>query len=108
MREVDFVPPGRSLWQGGCSSQKQLPKGQALIWLRPGRICPENDAQSASERDYVQSLSGALASFGKIAREAIAKCNELGDAVSADIFTEILRGVEKWLWMVEEHLELQR
>ena len=34
----------------------------------------------------VQSLSGALASFGKIAREAIGKSNELGDAVSADIF----------------------
>ena len=69
---------------------------------------PENDTHSASENDYVQSLSGALASFGKIAREAIAKCNELGDAVSADIFTEILRGVEKWFWMVEAHLELQR
>ena len=69
---------------------------------------PENDTQSASERDYVQSLSGALASFGKIAREATGKSNELGDAVSADIFTEISRGVEKWLWMVEAQLELQR
>src|SRR5216683_2299498 len=97
LRKADFVPLGTSLWQGGCSSQKQLPKGQALIWLRPGRICPENDAQSASERDYVQSLSGALASFGKIARTAIAKANELGDALSADIFTEISRGVDKWL-----------
>jgi len=67
---------------------------------------PEND--SASEKDYVQSLSGALASFGKIAREAIGKSNELGDAVSADIFTEISRGVDKWLWMVEAHLHLQR
>jgi starvation-inducible DNA-binding protein len=68
---------------------------------------PENDAQSASERDYVQSLSAALASFGKIAREAIGKSNELGDAVSADIFTEISRGVDKWLWMVEAHLQSQ-
>ena len=55
-----------------------------------------------------QSLSGALASFGKIAREAIGKSNEPGDAVSADIFTEISRGVEKWLWMVEAHLQSQR
>jgi len=68
---------------------------------------PENDTQSPSERDYVQSLSGALASFGKIAREAIGKIDELGDAVSADIFTEISRGVEKWLWMVEAHFESQ-
>jgi starvation-inducible DNA-binding protein len=69
---------------------------------------PENDAESASERDYVQSLSGALASFGKIARMAIAKANELGDALSTDIFTEISRGVDKWRWMVEAHLQLQR
>jgi starvation-inducible DNA-binding protein len=41
-------------------------------------------------------------------REAIGKSNELGDAVSADIFTEISRGVDKWLWMVEAHLQLQR
>jgi len=67
---------------------------------------PENDTQSASERDYVQSLSGALASFGKIAREAIGKSNEFDDAVAADIFTEISRGLDKWLWMVEAHLQL--
>jgi len=68
---------------------------------------PENDGQSTSERDYVQSLSGALASFGKIARHTIGQSNELGDAVSADIFTEISRGVDKWLWMVEAHLPSQ-
>ena len=69
---------------------------------------PENDTQSASERDYVHSLSEALTSFGKIARSAIGKSNENGDAVTADIFTEILRGVEKSLWMLEAHLQLQR
>ena len=69
---------------------------------------PENDSQSPRKRDYVQSLSGALASFGKIAREAIGKSSALGDAVSADTFTEISRGVEKWLWMVEAKLQLQR
>jgi len=76
--------------------------------VTPWAHMPENDPQSPSERDYVQSLSGALASFGRIAREAIGKSNELGDAVSADIFTEISRGVDKWLWMVEAHLQLQR
>jgi starvation-inducible DNA-binding protein len=69
---------------------------------------PKNDTQNASERDYVHSLSEALASFGKIARNAIGKSNENGDAVSADIYTEISRGVDKWLWMVEAHLQLQR
>jgi starvation-inducible DNA-binding protein len=28
---------------------------------------------------------------------------ELGDADTADIFTEISRGTDKWLWFVEAH-----
>jgi starvation-inducible DNA-binding protein len=70
---------------------------------------PENDTHGASsENHYIQSLSGALASFGRIARNAVGKSNDNGDAVCADIFTEISRGVEKWLWMVEAHLQVER
>jgi starvation-inducible DNA-binding protein len=29
--------------------------------------------------------------------------NELEDADSADILTEISRGIDKWLWFVEAH-----
>ena len=29
--------------------------------------------------------------------------NELGDAVTAELFTEISRGIDKWLWFVEAH-----
>jgi starvation-inducible DNA-binding protein len=29
--------------------------------------------------------------------------DELEDAASADILTEIARGVDKWLWFVEAH-----
>ena len=29
---------------------------------------------------------------------------QLGDAASADIFTEVVRGIDKWLWFVEAHL----
>jgi starvation-inducible DNA-binding protein len=64
----------------------------------------EYRAGEANEHDYVQTLAAALASFGQLARHAIAKCDELGDAVSADIFTEIARGTDKWLWMVQAHL----
>ena len=59
-------------------------------------------------REHVQALSTALAAFGKSARAAIAKCNDLNDADTADVLTEISRGVDKWLWMVEAHAASDR
>ena len=58
--------------------------------------------------DHVEALSSALAAFGKVARKAIDRANELGDADTADIFTEISRGTDKWLWFVEAHLQAER
>ena len=55
--------------------------------------------------EHAAAFSTALATFGAIARAGIADCNGLGDADSADIFTEISRGIDKWLWMVEAHLQ---
>jgi starvation-inducible DNA-binding protein len=53
--------------------------------------------------EHVEALSSALAAFGRAARLCIDEMNELGDADSADILTEISRGVDKWLWLVEAH-----
>ena len=58
----------------------------------------------SAERDHLETLSSALASYGKGARHAIDQCDELGDKDTADIFTEISRGVDKFLWFVEAHL----
>ena len=56
-----------------------------------------------SGRDHVDTLSSALASFGKRVRSAIDKTGKAGDADTADIFTEISRDVDKYLWFVEAH-----
>ena len=53
--------------------------------------------------EHVAALSDVLAQFGREARVAIEEMNELSDAASADIFTEIARGTDKWLWFVEAH-----
>lgn len=53
---------------------------------------------------HVEAVSSALAAFGKLARRAIDIAGELKDANTADLFTEVSRGVDKWLWMVEAHL----
>jgi starvation-inducible DNA-binding protein len=57
-----------------------------------------------SGQEHVAALSDVLAQFGRTARIAIEEMDELGDADSADMFTEISRGIDKWLWMVEAHL----
>jgi starvation-inducible DNA-binding protein len=41
-------------------------------------------------------------------RAAIARTADLGDVDTADVFTEISRGADKWLWMVEAHVTTER
>lgn len=57
---------------------------------------------------HVDALSTSLAAFGKLARAAIDQSNEIGDADTADIFTEISRGIDKDLWFVEAHMTAKR
>lgn len=40
-------------------------------------------------------------------RVGIEEMNELEDAGSADILTEISRGADKWLWFVEAHQQAE-
>ncbi len=53
--------------------------------------------------EHVAALSDALSAFGRAARITIEEMNELEDADSADLLTEVSRGVDKWLWFVEAH-----
>jgi starvation-inducible DNA-binding protein len=62
----------------------------------------------SSGRDHVEAVANALATFGKAARAAIDASGELRDQDTADIFTEVSRGVDKWLWFVEAHLQAER
>jgi starvation-inducible DNA-binding protein len=56
-----------------------------------------------SGRDHVEALSSALADFGMKVRSAIDKTGKAGDADTADLFTEVSRDVDKYLWFVEAH-----
>ena len=47
----------------------------------------------------------ALRRTARQVRVAAKKGPELGDAGTADIFTEVSRGIDKWLWFVEAHLK---
>jgi starvation-inducible DNA-binding protein len=64
----------------------------------------EYPLQLSRERDHVEALSSALAAVGKGVRHAIDESDELGDKDTADIFTEVSRSLDKYLWFVEAHL----
>ena len=69
---------------------------------------PEYPSQAADGRSHVEALSSALAAFGKSSRQAIEEANELRDLDTADLFTEVSRGIDKWLWFVEAHSQAER
>ena len=69
---------------------------------------PEYPLNAADGHSHVEALSTALAAFAKSARQAIDQANELRDLDTADLFTEVSRGVDKWLWFVEAHLQADR
>jgi starvation-inducible DNA-binding protein len=68
----------------------------------------EYPTSAVDGRSHVEALSSALAAFGKSARKGISQADELGDADTSDLFTEISRGIDKWLWFVEAHLQAER
>ena len=69
---------------------------------------PEYGATGGAGRAHVEALSTSLAAFGKLARQAISQSNEVKDADTTDLFTEVSRGTDKWLWFIEAHLQGER
>ena len=52
---------------------------------------------------HVEAVARALSTFGHDARNTIDEASGLGDLDTSDIFTEISRGIDKWVWFVEAH-----
>jgi starvation-inducible DNA-binding protein len=79
-----------------------IAEGTATVVAARSALADYPLAISAGE-EHVAALSDALSVFGRTVRACIDEMDELGDAGSADIMTEISRGVDKWLWFVEAH-----
>jgi starvation-inducible DNA-binding protein len=58
-------------------------------------------------RDHVARLADAIAAVAKNARAAIDESSKLGDQATADLFTEIVRDLDKQLWFVEAHIQAE-
>ena len=55
--------------------------------------------------DHLQAIADRLAAYAKHVRKNIDKTQELGDASTADLYTEISRTADKRLWFIEAHLQ---
>ncbi len=82
-------------------------EGTARMAVKSSKLS-EYPLEIAAGHEHVDALSSVLAAYGKLARAAIDEADKLGDKDSADIFTEISRGVDKWLWFLEAHLQSNR
>lgn len=57
-----------------------------------------------SGKEFVEAFSLALAKTAKRARTNIASASDSGDEATADVFTEVVRSLDKDLYFVESHL----
>jgi starvation-inducible DNA-binding protein len=58
----------------------------------------------ADEKEHLSAVTTALAAFGDSARKAIDEAATFGDQDTSDVFTEVSRGIDYQLWLVESHL----
>jgi starvation-inducible DNA-binding protein len=80
----------------------------------------EGTVQTAAERSFLEpyrlavadaeahisAVTAALASFGESVRNAIDESDQFGDIDTSDLFTEVSRGIDYQLWLVESHRQL--
>lgn len=67
-------------------------------------IIPEYDLAAVSGAEHVTVLADRYGAYAKHVREAIDQTEDLGDADTADLYTEISRTIDKRLWFLEAHL----
>jgi starvation-inducible DNA-binding protein len=79
-----------------------IAEGTARVAASRSRL-EEYPLDIADGSAHVEAVARALSTFGHAARSTIDEADELGDADTADMFTEISRGIDKWLWFVEAH-----
>lgn len=82
--------------------------GTARMAAAASRL-PEFPTDITDSMDFVAALADRVAAFSNAARDAIDEADEkLGDADTADLFTEISRDADKYLYFLEAHLQDRR
>jgi starvation-inducible DNA-binding protein len=66
---------------------------------------PDFSANAISGIDAVVALADRFATLAASTRAGIDAASEAGDADTADLLTEVSRGLDKSLWFLEAHLQ---
>lgn len=68
---------------------------------------PETELDVTDSLPTVEALAERYAALAATTRQAIESAEGQGDADTADLFTEVSRGLDKALWFLEAHLQTQ-
>src|SRR5262245_60916513 len=67
---------------------------------------PEYPLDITDGRRHLEALPDRYAALAKTSRAAIDAADSFGDADTADLFTQVSRGLDQHLWMLESHLQV--
>ncbi len=68
-------------------------------------ILPEYPIDIIDGKDHIIALAERFAPYAKSLRQNIDASADLGDADTADLYTEVSRAIDKRLWFLEAHLQ---
>lgn len=68
-------------------------------------ILPEYPTSAVEGLDHVAALVERFSLYAAHVRAAIDETSKLGDATTADLYTEVSRVIDKRLWFLEAHLQ---
>lgn len=81
-----------------------LAQGTVRMAAASSRL-PECDPDVVDSLSTVEALAERFAALAASTRQAIELAEEQGDTATADLFTEVSRGLDKSLWFLEAHLQ---
>jgi starvation-inducible DNA-binding protein len=93
MKQAQWSPTWTRLPSGSCNWAVS-PQGRR-VWPCRARGSPNIPLAIADGMTHVEGVARALSTFGKEARATIDEANALDDADTANLFTEISRGIDQ-------------
>jgi starvation-inducible DNA-binding protein len=67
---------------------------------------PEYDLRAVDGKHHIKTLVDRYSQYNSFVRDAVREAADLGDPVTEDLYTEILRGTELDMWFLESHLNV--